>query len=283
MPIPLSELRLEDAARFPSTGVIVESPLSTPTNVTVTGKDGFFLVQWSPVGAGSGYEIAVMTDRDLDTPDEGVHRVPGLRSINWRYQAGNTALTRRFAVRTYSDAGFVSEWSAIVSATSLAVSQSVSGKHEPADTTFNATETTLASVSLTATGRTVVLIGRLGIRSITTAGKTVTLRVKEGSTALGTVGDRAFASGSEFSIVPVLGIGTSTAGARTYTLTGQNNTDNVSIDATRIQFIVFETPFSSAVEAGAAPPAPPSPPPPSEPPPPTGEPESNAPIGKAGL
>jgi len=117
MTMTLAELRTLDAAKYPTpTRPIFNDPVSAPSSFQVTGKEGFFILQWASVAGATGYRIAVMTDKELDTPNIGIFFAYGEKTARWDYLVGNIALTRNFAVQAVRDVDF-SPWSTIKSAT----------------------------------------------------------------------------------------------------------------------------------------------------------------------
>lgn len=117
MTMTLAELRTLDAAKYPTpTKPVFENPISTVSSIQVTGKEGFFIIQWSPISGMTGYRIAVMTDKELDTPNIGIFTAWGEKSSRYDYLVGNIALTRNFAVQAFRDVDS-GPWSAIKSAT----------------------------------------------------------------------------------------------------------------------------------------------------------------------
>jgi len=73
MTMTLAELRTLDAAKYPTpTKPIFENPIPSVSSFQVTGKEGFFIVQWASMAGMTGYRIAVMTDKELDTPNIGI-------------------------------------------------------------------------------------------------------------------------------------------------------------------------------------------------------------------
>ena len=118
MTMTLAELRSLDAAKFPTpTKPITENPIPSVSSVQITGKEGFFIIQWAPITGMTGYRIAVMTDKELDTPNVGIFCAYGEKSARYDYLVGNVVLTRNFAVQAFRDADF-GPWSAIKTATS---------------------------------------------------------------------------------------------------------------------------------------------------------------------
>jgi len=90
MTMTLTELRTLDAAKYPTpTKPIFENPVPTVSSVQITGKEGFFIIQWSPISGVTGYRIAVMTDKELDTPNVGIFYAYGERSARYDYLVGN--------------------------------------------------------------------------------------------------------------------------------------------------------------------------------------------------
>lgn len=106
-----------DPKRWPTpTSPITSMPVPVPSSFQVTGKEGFFIVQWAPISSVDGYDIAVMTNLELDTPNIGIFRQMGYFTARWDYHVGNIVLTRFFAVRAFKDVDY-GKWTAIKSAT----------------------------------------------------------------------------------------------------------------------------------------------------------------------
>src|SRR5215510_13782592 len=100
----LKDIRLIDQTRYPNpTKLIIGQPLAKPINVQVTGKEGFFIIQWAQVDFAQGYRIAVMTDNNLNAPNIGLFAAYGGKTARWDYLVGNIALTRNFAVQAFRD------------------------------------------------------------------------------------------------------------------------------------------------------------------------------------
>lgn len=117
MTMTLEELRALDAAKYPTpTKPVFENPIGTVSSVQITGKEGFFIVQWAPMAGMTGYRIAVMTDKELDTPNIGIFTAWGEKSSRYDYLVGNIVLTRNFAVQAFRDVDS-GPWSAIKTAT----------------------------------------------------------------------------------------------------------------------------------------------------------------------
>lgn len=129
MTMTLAELRTLDAARYPTpTKPVTSNPVPAVSSFQATGKEGFFIVQWAPVAGVTGYRIAVMTDKELDTPNIGIFTAYGEKTARFDYLVGNIALTRNFAVQAFHDSDF-GVWSAIKSATSSLMT--AAGSAEP--------------------------------------------------------------------------------------------------------------------------------------------------------
>jgi hypothetical protein len=88
-------------------------------------------VQWAPIADVTGYRIAIMTDKELDTPNIGLKTEMGGKASYHDYLTGNIALTINFAVQAFRDQDY-GAFSAIVSATSSLMT--AAGAAAPAST-----------------------------------------------------------------------------------------------------------------------------------------------------
>src|SRR5437016_294425 len=116
MPWSLEQIKQLDPPRWQiPTRPIITEPVPAVSSVKATGKEGFIRVQWAPVNDVSGYRIAIMTDKELDTPNIGIKTEWGGKATYHDYLTGNVALTINFAVQAFRDQDF-GIFSAIVSA-----------------------------------------------------------------------------------------------------------------------------------------------------------------------
>jgi len=74
----------------------------TPLNVTVLGLKFGFRIQWSKSDGASGYNIAIMTDNNLDAP-KLILSTAGEESMDFTWFVGDVASTRQFSVQAYTD------------------------------------------------------------------------------------------------------------------------------------------------------------------------------------
>lgn len=136
MPLTITQLRKEVSERFPtSTELVPDEPVGTVSTVKATGKEGYIRVQWARVGNADGYQIAVMTDKNLKNPDVGIWVVLAPQR-QFDYPVGNVVLTRNFAVRAFKGLPphGVGSFSSIKSATSALTDATTStGATEPTD------------------------------------------------------------------------------------------------------------------------------------------------------
>lgn len=129
MTITMEQLRAIDPTRYPTpTKLIVGLPLQQVTSVQVTGKEGFFIIQWAPQTNVQGYRIAVMSDNNLANPNIGMFVAYGAPTARYDYMVGNIALTRNFAVQAFREDEF-GPFSVIKSATSSLMT--AAGSTEP--------------------------------------------------------------------------------------------------------------------------------------------------------
>lgn len=131
MTMTLDQLRALDASKYPTpTKPLTNDPVPVPSSFQVTGNTGFFVIQWAPIVGVSGYEIAVMTNKELDTPNIGIFTEYGSKSARHDYLIGNIVATRFFAIRAFRDVDF-GPWSVIKSAASILMT--TAGAGEPAN------------------------------------------------------------------------------------------------------------------------------------------------------
>ena len=107
--IPIEELQqLRGSGKFSqSTGLTFAAP-AKPDNIVVTGLKFGFRIQWSKVDGATGYQIAIMSGKNLAAPNL-LPSVLGEDSMETIYFVGDVALTRNFAVQAFiqSTAGFL--------------------------------------------------------------------------------------------------------------------------------------------------------------------------------
>jgi hypothetical protein len=133
MAIPLTELRRQAADFMESNRLLpVDMVLPVPENLTATGKEGYFRLQWSPSPeAADGYQIAISATQDIETPSIGLITLVGIKAQFADYLVGNIALTRYFAIRSFQGfpPRYYSDFSGVVSATSRLMTDA--GSAEP--------------------------------------------------------------------------------------------------------------------------------------------------------
>lgn len=118
MPLSWEQIKAPDVVRWQvPTKPIVTEPVPIPGSVKATGKEGFIRVQWARVADATGYRIAIMTDKELDTPNIGIATNIGSSYTYFDYLTGNIALTINFAVQAFRDQDY-GKFCTIVSATS---------------------------------------------------------------------------------------------------------------------------------------------------------------------
>lgn len=121
-----------------------DMPLTVPLNPKATGKEGFIRVQWSPVDQSDGYQVAISTTANIQSPSIGTMTVMGGLTPFFDYNVGNIALTRYFAVRAFQGfpPRFYSDFCSVVSATSIVLASA--GSAEPASSnTTQSSDTTI--------------------------------------------------------------------------------------------------------------------------------------------
>lgn len=119
MPVSIDTIRQSDLTRWPTpTKLSTDQPPPIPHGVVATGQQGIIRVQWATTDNVDGYDIAIMTTQNLANPDVNIARAPGAKNREYVYPMGNSATLRYFAVRSYIS-GVYSDWSSIVSATSV--------------------------------------------------------------------------------------------------------------------------------------------------------------------
>jgi hypothetical protein len=132
MPLSIEQIKRVDPPRWQvPTRPIITEPVPVPSSVKATGKEGFIRVQWAPIADVTGYRIAIMTDKELDTPNIGLKTEMGGKASYHDYLTGNIALTINFAVQAFRDQDY-GAFSAIVSATSSLMT--AAGAAAPAST-----------------------------------------------------------------------------------------------------------------------------------------------------
>lgn len=119
--VPISELQqLRSRSKFSQTTGLTFAPPTKPDNIVVTGLKFGFRIQWSKVSGATGYQVAIMSGKNLAAPNL-LPSVLGEDSMEDTYFVGDVALTRNFSVRAFSEstAGFLfSEFTEIKSGTS---------------------------------------------------------------------------------------------------------------------------------------------------------------------
>ena len=260
MPVLVDPMRLQQMATEQIFTAIEpqRTPPETPRNLIATARNFGILVQWGRVDDADGYVVMVADDQDFSQPMLQ-RKLPGEDTLEWFYNTGNAALTRYFRVQSYRGDSY-SQPSAAVNATSTS-SEPKSDSSTPANATFTNSETTLATVTLTTTGRTVLIVGRATLRDDTDA-NLVTVRIKEDGNIIDAVRGVALVTGSSTYGYQLTAFNFSTpaAGAHTYTLTAQNDSNAQTCNANSLKLIVAEMAFLTPAEANPAPPDPPSPP-----------------------
>jgi hypothetical protein len=237
--------RLNDRIESDSTYETGEPPI--PESFAVEGRNGGYITTWKPVDptTADGYLLVVAKDQNITQITQRIE-IPDVRDNSEFVFVGDSAVTRYFQLHSKNGKVY-SQPTVALSATSTASSSSTSGSQSPSNTTFDNTETTLATVTFTATGRTVQATGTLVMRSQAVTTDTVTLRLVEDSTTFSTRIVTVPASGSDKQDFTIVGLRTSAAGSHDYKLTAQN-ADSDTIDAESIVLVVVEQ-ASSASEA----------------------------------
>jgi hypothetical protein len=247
----ISVQRLADMA-IESTIVAVEplaTPPSAPATVTVSARNLGILVQWSKVPGADGYNLLISSDADMASPDIQV-AVAGSNSVEYFYNTGHTAQTKYVAVQSYKG----SRYSDYTAPQSVTTTEAQAASNFPVSATFTA-ETTIATVTITTTGGTLLAIGNAVLTQA--AGDTaVVLRLKEDGATIRTVQtaartDAALVNGWQST---TFNFSTPTAGAHTYILTAESL--GLVCTASDIGLIVLEVPLV-VMAAAAAPPSPP--------------------------
>lgn len=140
MPPSMDQIRQLDLTRWPTpTKLSVENPPQIPTGVVATGQQGIIRVQWAVTDNVDGYDVAIMTTQNLANPDVNIARVPGSKNREYVYPMGNSATTRYFAVRSFVSEVY-SNWSSIVSATSVVFGAAESAPPAPPSNPPSSTE-----------------------------------------------------------------------------------------------------------------------------------------------
>lgn len=260
--MPNSLLTLEDLNRLSIERTVsavdpLATPPQTPDNVSVTARSLGLLVQWSRVEGVDGYNVIVSGTEDMANPINQV-RVPGESSLEYFLNTGHVSVSRYIAVQSYRGNAF-SDYSSVVSATST---QAVSGSDFPGDMTYNNSEDTLCTVTLTTTGGTLYIIGSASL-SFNGGNKDTFFRIREDGAILQGAEVKAVAkdTSSGFgNLALAFTFSTPSAGSHTYTLTAQNNTDTNVCTAARPGLCVMEVPLLISSAAPTPPSAVVSPP-----------------------
>jgi hypothetical protein len=233
------------------------TPPAAPDNFTVTARNLGFLLQWSRVSGVDGYQIVVSANEDRSSPIT-ILNAPGENNNEYFYSTGHVAVTRHFWIQSYKGSSF----SEFTSPSSGTTPQSEAQFSFPNNTTFNGTETTLATINLTSNGGTVRVDG--GVVTGVPGGvgaKTITVRIRRDGTEIrslnGAAPDDAAGDANQYILMAYESLA---AGTYAYTLTARNTTDNSTINAGSIQLLGAEIPLLLEA-ASASPPTPPPTPP----------------------
>jgi len=102
----LQQLRSQD--KLSQSSGLTFAPPAKPDNIVVTGLKFGFRIQWSKVDGATGYQIAIMSGKNLAAPNL-LPSVLGEDNMETTYFVGDVALTRNFAVQAFiqSTAGFL--------------------------------------------------------------------------------------------------------------------------------------------------------------------------------
>jgi len=223
----------------------MRTPPEAPVNVTATTRTFGILVQWSRVEGCDGYLVMVSSDQDFSSPLDQ-KRVIGDSNVSYSYDTGNVAVARYFAVKSYSGDVF-SERSSVVTATSTNVETGASQTSAPGSDTFDNNEKTLASTTLTTTGRTVLVLAQGRVHNPDANG--YELRLYEDSTLIHTV--PGFSTDEIESTL--FKLRTPAAGSHTYALKGINTSGATVLSVDSLNMVAAEFAFSTSVETGTAP------------------------------
>ncbi len=111
--VPVEELARLGTRKMRDTLALAPAKPETPLNVTSLGLKFGFRIQWSKVDGATGYNIAIMSDNNLNAPIL-ILTVIGSQSMDFTYFVGDVAVTRQFSVQAfkeYSGGRAVSEYS----------------------------------------------------------------------------------------------------------------------------------------------------------------------------
>lgn len=243
----LKKLAIERSLQTPT---LMGTPPEVPKNLTATARNLGILIQWADISGVDGYNIVINSTQDFSNPDFQV-RVAGETSREYFYQVGNVALTRYIAIQSYKGTRYSELSSPVTVSTGVAVSAS----HYPASTTYDNNETTIATINITTTGQTLLIIGKCVLYQ-NAADKLAFIQLKEDGAQIDkvkTLSRNAGASdyGNE---AAVMSFSTPAAGAHTYIITARNDADATVVTADSIRLIAGEIPL--LVAAGSPPAAP---------------------------
>lgn len=247
----LKKLSMERSLGVPAS--IGTTPLP-PVNLTATVRNLGILIQWSDVAGVEGYNLIISSSQDMANPDMQI-KLLGETTREYFHNVGNIAVTRYIAIQSFKGTRF-SQLSSVVSAASgIATSSSTS----PASTTYNNTETTLATLTVTTTGQTLLVIGKCVLRQ-NAVDKAANIRLKEDGVLIDQTKtiSRNTGVGSYGIEAVVMKFSTPAAGSHTYIITGQNDDDATVVTVDNIQLMAAEIPL---LTAATTPPTAPSTPP----------------------
>ncbi len=225
---------------------LLSTPPKPPVTVTAAARSLGILVQWSKVSGADGYNVLVSNDGDMSAPTLQVS-VLGQNTVEYFYNTGHTSVTRFFAVQSFKGSRY-STYSTIVSATTV---QAQANNNFPTTVTFT-TETTIATVTLSTTGGTMLAIGN-AVLTQAAADTAVVLKLKEDGAIIRTVqtaarADAALVNGWQST---AFNFSTPSAGSHTYILTATSGGGTCT--ASDIGLIVMEVPLLTMAAAGPPP------------------------------